>query len=818
MAFLIQKNINFNAMPQITVNSVNIENFGFSAVFNPYGQSIVFDTSELTTYNNESGTGFLYVLGICFQIQDQDGVVLASVDWDNPAIEPALGGTEYTLDLSSVGIDFFFQTYSIIGYIKDADGTVYQTTQVNPKICQPVGINSGGYVDGVFQITANCPDNILTVKEVTKLVYNNTEPDATVKEGVLTYPTGTISPVNFTGTPFTNDVIWTGQYRINCETVSTYSLGNDIYVAVTYLTDNVFDITCSNKVQDILCCIVDLQRTQQQNCNTAIGERAAQLEAQITIPFLVAISKEISGQDASSEVAYIKKTLNCKCGGKSIIQNEFTPINPSVTNIVLQGVGGTSIAAPTINGNTKTYNIQSNVYQVVKANSLDTAFSITLNTATTNTVKYVISFNYEILASTILTEIGSDSGLLTQFNSLVDVSNFYVDLTNLNGGCIIDLSSTNYFLSLKVPSASSTIVSILINGTTYTAPSPIIVNNPDSIEGWLNGLGLGTFNASYSTGTTGSYVNLLTTGNANVVTSAVFNIGTLITVLFQKTNKSIVAFLQALVDYICALSDVQVFLSTSLTLNYIDYNGQTVSQTLPADTSTQAEYNYALSQVMYLVSLNAVRTFNNALDPQTGGLVQWGGTLVKNTTIDQNGKTIQFIGDANSNILLGNNYFQTEYKAGSSSGDAVNVIYNAFEAFKVNLATNADRAAQAFYAKAYIGNENNVGIGQRSVIGTHYPVSINSSILPPAADPDKTAFVSANYDEVGGVGYVYSYGKTQTHIGSSSNFDTLLRVKVMTTAQRNAIDVSLLTAGIIIFNSTTVKFQGYTGVGWSDLN
>ena len=123
----------------------------------------------------------------------------------------------------------------------------------------------------------------------------------------------------------------------------------------------------------------------------------------------------------------------------------------SVNDIGLTGVGGTSIATPTVNGNTKTYNIKSFTYQVVKDNTLDTAFDIILDTTTLNVVKYKIRINYAILSSTILTQISNDSGLLTQFNSLVTTTNFNVDLTNLNGACIINLSSISYLCKFLFP-------------------------------------------------------------------------------------------------------------------------------------------------------------------------------------------------------------------------------------------------------------------------------------------------------------------------------------------------------------------------------
>jgi hypothetical protein len=120
-------------MPQVSVNSVNIINFGFSAKFDIYNRSILFETAPLTSYNS---SGINNVLGIAFSLVDSVGLELMGVDWLNPQIIPATS-TSYTLDLTSLPINFLFQNYSIIGYIKDADGTVYQTDPLLKKVCQP---------------------------------------------------------------------------------------------------------------------------------------------------------------------------------------------------------------------------------------------------------------------------------------------------------------------------------------------------------------------------------------------------------------------------------------------------------------------------------------------------------------------------------------------------------------------------------------------------------------------------------------------------------------------------------------------------------
>lgn len=816
-------------MPQITINSTNIEQFGWSATFDPALQTITFDTASLTTYNDVSGTGSLYVLGISFAVTDQQGVVLSEVDWNSPQIQPALGETAYTLDLASVGLDFFFQTYKIIGYIKDGDGQVYSTTAIYPKICQPVGINSNGVVDGLFQVTANCPDNVLTVKEVTPFVYDNKIPESVSKTGHLYYPTGTISPVDFSGTPFTNNTIYQGQYRIVCTTVGVYSLGNDIYVAVTYYTNNVFDLTCSNKVQDILCCLVDLQRTKTANCNNAVGERAAQQLASIEIPFFIAISKEISGQDASEQVAFIRKTLNCNCGGSSIIRNEFSPLNnepnpidPTVTTILIQGAGGTSVANPVINGNTKTFTVKSNVYQVVKGNNLDTSFSITVDTATLNTVKYKIAFDYTVLSQTILTQIAGNSSLLSQFNSLVNITNFNIDLTNLDGKCVIDLSADGQFMSQLVPSGASQILNIIINGTTYTAPGgSIILSDTSSIETWLNGLGLGSFIVSFSNAIGGAYINILTVANGNTVTSCLIGISAVIdqpdsfvTATFKVTNKSLIAVLQAIVDYICSLSALEVTLGQPESFSYIDYNGNTVSYNFSAN-DTQAAFNDAIANVFNTLQL-LNNSFVNALN-RVNGVVKWGGQLTDDTVIDQNGKTIQFDGNSNSLVRLNLANMFTSYRQGTAGSDFINVVLNAYYVWVAEIATNDDRAAISYYAKATQINKIDPGVGARSLIGINVPTSNDGAFPAPPNDPDTTAYIEGFYNEATSTPEVNAYGKKFTHTGDEANFGSLLSVKQMTTTQRDAIDVSLLTVNRIIFNTTVNKHQAWDLSTWNNL-
>jgi hypothetical protein len=574
-------------MPQVQIGSANIETFIFNATFNLYQRTITLDASP-TIYN---GSGISNVLGIAFSIIDGDGVELATIDFNTPQLPTPATNSIYTLDLTSVNFAFLFQSYKIVGAIKDSTGTIYQTTEVFKKVCQPVNLTESGYVPGLFQITPDCVNNTLTVKEISVLVYNNEIPLSVTKTGTLSYPTGTISPLTFSNTPFSNNVIYTGQYRINCMTIATYDLGDGVYVAVTYLTNNQFDVTCNNRMADLMCCLVNIQQTAVKNCNTAIGQHAKQQLDEITPAFLIGLTKEINGQDASTEAMFIKKALNCNCGTASLGQNEISPVNPSVYDLVLIGVGGTTVPSATVTGSTKTYNIASNVYQVVKGDTGDLAWSIVLDTSVANTVKYKITFNYNTMAGYILTAIGNDPTLLNQLNSLVTaVAN--ISLVGLNGSCVIDMTQADYTLIQSVNN-STFITSITINGVVHNAPSNLFGTDFIGIGNWLNSLSLGSFTVGVSSG----ILLIQSLNNTNTIATMTFTTPN-VTTPFQSTNKTLLQVLQAIIDYLCGMTSLQVALGNNLSLCLFDYNGTPISYSYSGITNSQADYNLGISQAI----------------------------------------------------------------------------------------------------------------------------------------------------------------------------------------------------------------------------
>lgn len=569
------------------IGSSNIIYFGFDVNFKIADRAIEFDLAGLTTFETGGGAN---VLGICFSVIDQGGVELSSYDWDNPQIPAPITGDEtYTLDLSAWWYDFLFQKYSIKGAIKDQDGVIYELTFPIKEVCKPPKFTDAGYAEATFLVQAQCNNKTITVKDSTVYTYSKVDADTVVKTGTLYYPQGTISPVSFSGTPFRNPQLYTGSYTIQCTSTATYDLGDGFFVIVQYYVRGEKNIYCGQSVSTIFCCINEIQAKAKANCGNPVGLAAQQQLLEIAVPLMQACTGEIIGVDVSAQVEEIKKTLKCNCGRGETIQVEQEPQDLSITSIVIEGAGGTDVGGGVVSGNTKTYTVTSNDYVVQKGDVNDLAFEITTDTNTLNTVKYILTFDYAKIAEYVYNATAESNTLITQLNSLIFNTGF--DLTNINGKCVIDLSSVNYFLSLKVASFASTVKNIIIGETTYNAPANLLVNNTAGIDAWLNGLTLGDFESSFSSGTTGTYINVLSVGNVNSLVSMTFtNYSGDVTVLFQKTNKSVIALFQAIIDFLCEITAANVYLGRALDTCYYDYNGDLVSLSLTSG-QTQDTYN-----------------------------------------------------------------------------------------------------------------------------------------------------------------------------------------------------------------------------------
>ena len=829
---------------QITINNTNIVTFGFSITFDVANQSVIFNIAALTEFNGSGGT---LIQGINFSLNDASGNPLiagnsgnGTWDWDSPNIlipstdlNPDYSGeSTYTLDLSAIwgsNYQILFQTYKIQGAIKDENGTVYETGVLIQNVCQPKGLTDLGYILGEITLKPDCPNGFLTVKEVTNLAYNGALPDTQSSEGTLYYPRGTIDPIEYTFTDqtvdFTNNVVYTGNYKIQNTTTALYYYDQDFIVQLEYYTSSEkYDVTCEKQMLSVMCCLTDYQVKMTQICT---GAQAAAMQAkwaEAGTYLAYGLVRESSGRDASAQAAKIRQILSCNCGDNAIRKIAPDPVNPIIYSIVVTGQYGTTVT-PSVVGNTKTFLTSSNVYRVQKLDNTDTAFSITTVTAP-GLVTYKIAFDYEALAANILNEINDSQTLINQFNGLIDLS-------DINGKCILDNGASNYFLAQRIASSLAVWTSVIINSVTYAAPGGLLVSDTAGAKAWLDGLGVGVYTVDYSTDGVAFYVNVLSENNTYQPLSALFGSTTS---LFQKTTKSLKAFFQSVYDYVCEQSAVDLPIGETVTVCNTDYNGE-ITYTEYDTVTPISDLLTALSTVgcniIGWVKASVIAGARNGIYKTVdgGGLPEFRlGTnaLIENTTINQAGFAFSI-----NNGALFIREFGTEavtyisYEGLSGSNYVTSALFNTLVNALV-ISTNTDRALIAYYAKSMVKN-----VGTTAFIGSAIPDTLDPIGNPaPADDPDTTARVKTD------TGTIEYYGKTQTVNGETFNFNNAIPIlPLLTTAQRVALTPAAgwkcydtdFGAEMVYsatnstwygtrYNTGTSKFQGYNGTTWIDLN
>jgi hypothetical protein len=96
----------------------------------------------------------------------------------------------------------------------------------------------------------------------------------------------------------------------------------------------------------------------------------------------------------------------------------------------------------------------------------------------------------------------------------------------------------------------------------------------------LNGIGIGAFSVVYTSG----ILTILSSANSTVLSTMSFGAPTN-TVQFASTSLTVSQFLQAIVDYLCGLTDAQVYLANLVSICSFDYNGVLQSVNYPIGTS-----------------------------------------------------------------------------------------------------------------------------------------------------------------------------------------------------------------------------------------
>lgn len=589
-------------MNPVAINSANIVNFGFSALFQLYTRNLHFDFSTLTTFQSGQAAN---VQGIYIGVTDPTGIAIKTIDLTTPDLTPT--GSRL-FDQAIPSAIFTFGWYTLVATIKDQDGTL-TTITLKKNVCMPADFNvSGqniGLVLGKMTSTINCYTPSIKVSEETNFTYNSAAPTVVTKAGNLYFPQGTVDPVAFTFTPFAiigAGQVYTGDYLLKSTATAIYDLGDNIAVEVKYYTALKFTVVCNSSINQVLCCVEALSDLFYSEPSSERGIDAKTKLNKAAPALNLALLKEKVGQDAADEIQTVKDILDCDCATTTGL---LDPIPLGVDNnnpqiIELTQAGGVTIDTET-SGNTTNYTISNKIVQLTK-DSGDLNFSITKAESQYGIV-YTLGFDYPELSETMLNTIAADDGLISLLKGIIgSASN--IDLTGLVNNCIINISTCNYSL-IEANNIAKTIVSITINNTTHNAPSSLLLTNTSGIATWLNGLSLGTFSATFDGGS--NTVSIITNANTNTINNLIYSISTVNTTRqFTRICANLVDVLNAITTYVCAIDSTEVkFGATGLQVYTINSDGVTINK---ADVST----NSSVAGVLTLL-INAQNALINSL-------------------------------------------------------------------------------------------------------------------------------------------------------------------------------------------------------------
>lgn len=536
----------------ISVSSSTIRQFGFNVLFDLLAKNIIVSPSALTNLVNP-GSG---ISSLVITITDPTGYKYPGGSVNPVTLAPVSFST---------GNIFNFGVFTILGEVTDTDGKVFQVS-VNKNICEPEGWKAGK-VAGTFGIDVDCKIPSIVVNELTKRAYSGKSPLSVSQAGSIYYPDNSFDQLDYLFTPFSfgsDTGIFTGNYTIKNTTLAIYDLLDGVTVKVPYVTRQEFEVVCEDSFADILCCINDQYDIVKNNPLTTIATSAKAKLNEITPDLLLAIVNDRTGKSAAEQLARIKTVLNCDCNCEDT--GDF--IGPQLiggpsSTVIVEGIGGSSVD-PQVSGNTVRYVVSSKEIDIVKTDLTDLSFSITKSGSGTTAI-YGLGFNYMIIAKKILDVIEGNPQLTQQLNSLISQATG-VDLSGIDGKCIIDLSTCDYSL-VESSEVGKTVTGIVVAGQNYAAPSNLLLRNTLQVNNWLSSLNKGVFNVVINGDS--SKVTITTAGNINIVSTISFSLnGASYVRLVNRNCKSLSIILQAIITYICSLgyTTTDIKLASKITL------------------------------------------------------------------------------------------------------------------------------------------------------------------------------------------------------------------------------------------------------------
>lgn len=548
-------------------------------------------------------------------------------NWPRPFNQIEWSGAPYVLQL----------------YVADSDGNVYSITK-SATICRPQGntqVSKNFYGVASTTLQVKCEQARIFFQDITNHVYRGLDGTRLTSTLTVVFPideTGTI-PDPFIGANFSTALVpisySSDNYQYMQSSVYEYDFGGGVFVRIRYQSRSKngaaavsFPVLCNIDLCPLVCEVTKLVQSIETGSCANAEEANAKLNLINPKLLLAQIGKQepLCGIDVAALIEEIKViggfTCDCCNAATGIIPQTASVIDGYTFEIV--SVCGDVSGSVVQNGTNIQFLLQDvkYVFEVDTDSPQDiTAFSVVLETEGCQKT-YKLRTNGNVLAEELANIILGDGNLINLWNTIFQGNQIF-ELT-VDGGCIFQSTSTCDFTftlsNIPVNTTFALLSSIKIGANNFNISYLFNLTNLAGLQGYLNGLGYGTFVVTNPSGQT---VQIASSANGTDIQGINYKIsGTTFPAEMLRDCTGYVSIdanqvVQNIIDYLCNIDDSQIVTSQEYSINYIDTNGdeQTITVT---EGSTLSEL------------ITSLITANNQNAANIGANVSVSCTTIKN--------------------------------------------------------------------------------------------------------------------------------------------------------------------------------------------
>lgn len=608
-------------------NSPDITNLSVKVLWDLSGSSPI-----ITLTNQSTGTG----LGNCtwaFIATSPSGTYIHNGSIDSPDIT-GNWSSHNVLDSwprPFNSIEFSGAPYVFIVTVKDSNGSIYTTGEQTAFICRPAGntsLSKNFYGVASSNVSVKCNEARIFFQDTTYHSYKGSDGVAVASILRVIYPideTATI-PEPFAIASYSTALVpisySSNNYQFFQQTIYDYDLGNNSFVRIKYQTIQTFAVWCNIDLEPLVCeynnLIDSIQNGSCSDVNEA-NKKLSLISPKMTLVF-IGIMQPLTGIDVPSLVEDIKNiggfTCDCCNAATGILPTSSSIIDGY--NFIVNKVCGDISGTVAVSGTNITFNLSDVSYVVSVANespSQTTAFQV-IPSITGCQKTYSIKIDGYQLATDILNIIKNDSTgvLVNLFNSIVNSSGSGNSMLIVDGKCVLSTTSLcDYtFLLSNIPVSGTSfafLTSIAENATFFAFNQ----GNISALQAYINSLGFGTF--AVSNPSSGNV--LITSSNYNNLLGISYTVGaftysaTMTKTCAGYVPKTANEVIQAIINYLCDISDAEIETSKDYVICYLDPTTKTQKTVTISSGAALTDFIIELlargcDTINYILGLNAV--------------------------------------------------------------------------------------------------------------------------------------------------------------------------------------------------------------------